>query len=252
MELRGNKKLYAIAIIVGLCVAGAAWLYFQANTADASKTEDMVLLTVPKKDISMYDKIEADDLKTLEFPKGSVSADAVSTPDTIIGKYTIEPLAKDKQISRRILVEDANALKDRYIVSVNIDTIRSADVIEGDTVDVYWVTRNEANWATGKLNNSKMIARNARVVNASGIKEASSDSASKAHTGYVQLAITPTEAPAMVSGSLPKDDHMVLVKKPSGPDEKVVPNTAMEQGATEPSSDNESEKTEENAPAGEV
>lgn len=204
-----NFKLI-IAIVVGLVFATGSFFYLRA--ANVQGTEETIQLPVPKRDIAMYEKINPDDLKWKEYPKGADIVAAIKTPDEIAGMTAIVPLYKDIQISRRSVTDEPEILfKGKYIISVNTDSIRSAGVVTGDIVDVYWVASEQAT-TTGRL-----IARNAKVVTVSDQKVLGAQAKS---TGYVQLAIRPEEAPYLVPGAIPADTHVVLVKKPNGADNK--------------------------------
>ncbi len=87
---------------------------------------------------------------------------------------------------------------------INTDSVRSAGVVTGDIVDVYWVASEQAT-TTGRL-----IARNAKIISVSGTNTLGGTSAQVKFAGSVQLTIMPAEAPYLAPGAVPGATHVSI------------------------------------------
>jgi len=222
-NIRRNWPTLA-AVVIGIAVALVAAYQLYRYT---STHKEMVRVPVPVRDIPPYTVLSSADIGWRAVVKGGEEPGAVRDPSEAVGKLTLSALYQNEQIKRERLA-DAKLVKDKQIISVNVDVTRSVggSLRVGDLVDVWWIP-TEGSMQTPGVGWIK-VAANAVVLD---IRDSSGKSVLAQQEGVVQQALAgsmgaPATPPAVVilaidskdvsrviGGASPKSQNIVLSKK---------------------------------------
>jgi len=229
-KIRALKRSWpaVLALVVGTVIFGVAYAWQETSRAETTAAVEVPVLN---RNIAAYEVITAENLELKAIKEKALDANTARDISAVLGKTAASTLYKGMPIDVRDLRSDLGGLlKDRQIVTVNMDYCRSAGVTAGDIVDVYWVNPEQSAWTPDSESARKRIAAEAIVLGVKNKTGSGLEAVVKGDAGgigVVELAVRPAEAPNVVAGSLPQDTHVVLVKKPVPAAEKggtpVVP-----------------------------
>lgn len=232
-----------LAVVIGVLVALFATMQLRNYTMT---NVEKVSVPVPARDIPPYTVIEPGDLTSRAVVKGGEEPGAARSPSEVVGKLALSTLYRNEQIKKERLV-DADLVKDKQIISVNIDVARGVGGLlrVGDLVDVWWIPDENSMQAPGV--GWIKVAGDAVVID---IRDSTGRSVLAQRGGIVQQAVgesmgVPASPPAvavlavknedisrLVGGASPKSQNIVLSKKfiPSGSDSGAQPQGAEQGG----------------------
>lgn len=191
--------------------------YFLYNSRGI-KQENLVEIPVPKRNIVAYEKLNSENIGLKYVPVTEAVEGIVTNYEQLKGKYAGVPLKEGERISLAQLNE-ANELQNKHVVVLNTDFTRSADVKNGDIVDVYYVDKVTS--TDGRLvYNQRIVSSGAIVISIFDKNGGSIDMdipkkgvpTEVGVVGAVKLAVNPMDIPNLIGGTLPDDNHYVLAK----------------------------------------
>ncbi len=225
-----NSLTIIISIVLALVVAYVGARYYKQEVISHKET---TVVIVASKTISPYTVLGKDVLKKIEVPVDRVDSNAVNNPEELFGKLTTTKIYPNEQIHREKITSNMK-LKDKEIVSVNVDITRSGAgwIQSGDMVDVWYLGGDSQVPGSGNA----LIANNAYVLD---IRDSSGHSiyeGTQAVMSAVTSSIVPSSPPAIavlvvesqyvpkvISGS--STNNTVLVKKFSDTKKLYQPET---------------------------
>jgi pilus assembly protein CpaB len=139
-----NKKIIVIAVILSLITAMLIYIYLSRSTAVVAPEIEHVTVYAAARTLPARTKISSSDIKQIDIAKELQNANAVTDPDEIIGKYTLQSIMEGELIrSERLANEDSiyasfMVPEGTRAVSMNIteQTNVSNLVRPGDFVDI--------------------------------------------------------------------------------------------------------------------
>lgn len=221
------------AILIGLVCGGVGYFSFNKQLNSVGTT---INIAVPKKDIAANTVIKEEDLEVLAVPPSIVDQYTATQSQELVHMVAGVSLYKGKPIDKRSVKQSSLNMQGKGVVGVNIDPARSAGVVEGDVVDVYWLNNHvstENNPAS--LQTNVPIARNAIVLQICDAKGSPLNGSSSIQKGVatvskapiepkvVYLIISQAEVTQVISGAAPSNTNIALVKvSPDNTVEKTV------------------------------
>lgn len=211
-----------LAVVIGLIVAFIAAYQLRQYTNTHVET---VRVPVPARDIPPYTVITSGDLTWRIVVKGGEEPGAIRDPSDAVGRLALSTLYKNEQIKKERLI-DAKLVKDKQIVSVNVDIARSigGSLQAGDLVDVWWVpadssTEPGVGWMKIASNTIVLDVRDSSgksVFQQGGVVQqalAGSIGVPATPPAVAILVVDSTEVPKIIGGASPKSQSIVLSKK---------------------------------------
>lgn len=138
------KKYLPYILIVFLGVGTSLFAYAKLS-AETGEPIETIQIVVPAHDILPFQEIKPSDLKMKTIPISKDSENMVTDPQTLVGKRFETTLFSDWEINKKLIKEE-NQLKEKHIVTINVDPARSARAQAGDIVDVYLVRPLTLEW----------------------------------------------------------------------------------------------------------
>ncbi len=214
-----KKTIITIAaIILGLLVALFAWV----NIDKPQDAEVNVNILVPTKDISPYNKLQADDFKTKTVKESEIDSYTVMESAQLQDMITTVTLYANKPIDKRNLnlVSDTS---NKRIIGVLIDSTRLSNATAGDYVDVYWV--GDKTETTVAVPPAIPLSYKAQIIAIDGVGGSTSSLsvqkvASESKINSVYLLVNPEEAPYIIQGSMKNNIALSKVLNPQSALEK--------------------------------
>ena len=168
-----NKKVIVIAIILSLITAILIYIYISSSSTVIVPEIEHVTVYVAARTIPARAKITSSDIKQADIAKELLNANAVTDPDEITGKYTLQSIMEGELIRGERLANEDSMYASYMVpegtraVSMNIteQTNVSNLVRPGDFVDMV-VSFQEEEDATGAVfpRITKMILQNVQVL----------------------------------------------------------------------------------------
>lgn len=213
-----NSLPIIISIALAMVVAYVGAKYYKQEVISHKET---TVVIVASKTISPYTVLGKDVLKKVEVPVDRIDPNAINSAEELFGKLTTTKIYPNEQIHREKITSNFD-LKDKEIVSVNVDLTRSGAgwIQSGDMVDVWYLGGDSQVPGSGNA----LVANNAYVLD---IRDSSGHSiyeGTQATLSAVTSSIVPSSPPAIavlvidsqyvpkvISGS--SNNNTVLVKK---------------------------------------
>lgn len=214
--------IFILAVIIGFGCVGVGYWSFNKQISNAEAKTNIV---VPARNIAANSTINAEDLQVISVSLPIVDKYTVTQSAELVNKVASIPLYKEKPIDKRTVVKAAQNMQGKGIVGVNIDAARSAGVVAGDMVDVYWLTNSSStnNNPASALANVP-IARNAVVLKIGDVQGKAIAGETTLQQGVatvsktqndpkiVYLILNQEEVARVISGSAPNNTNIALVK----------------------------------------
>ncbi len=196
---------YILMIALGLIIAVGSYVYLSMNMNE--KEVNTLQVVVPTAEIPVYKTIAPSDLTFKEITEHDYVEGMVTDPQKIIGKITNTILYPDWAISEQSIIDNAG-FKNKHVVAINVNYVRSSGAKPGDRVDVYCVRIEKGLWTLAEQ--SVLAAKEALVVAIEdiGAKDTSLDG--RGNTAIAVLALDPKYTPLVVPGALEENTNYVL------------------------------------------
>lgn len=211
---RGGPFLI-LAIVLGLAAAAVVFLYLNQQSASNVTMRATRPVVVAATDLKFGTKLEANELKVVNYPKDSVPANAYSSIDSVKGQTTkiflasLEPvLASKLSTVGGGLSMMVPPLMRASSVTVNLVSSVSGFVVPGDHVDVLVTIDQQAQQMVAT---TKTILQNIEVV-AAGVKTEQKDQENKPNTDQqtITLLVDPPSAEKMALAMHEGKVHLTL------------------------------------------
>ncbi len=168
-----NKKVIAIAIILSLITAILIYIYISRSSNVVVPEVEHMTVYVAARTIPARTKIQSSDIKKVDITKELLSANAITDPDEITGKYTLQSIMEGELIRGERLANEDSIYASYMVpegtraISMNIteQTNVSNLVRPGDFVDMV-VSFQEEEAADGSIypRITKMMLQNVQVL----------------------------------------------------------------------------------------
>lgn len=195
---------YILFIVIGLTVAIVSYVYLDKNTS-ASEIET-IKIVVPVKDIHPYKAISTGDLSYKEIPVDDINDNIITNPQDIIGNYAKSTLYADWKINKQDIAKDMG-LKNKHIIAININYVRSAGAKPGDVVDVFHVKPLLDIWTTDP---AEKVVDKAIVLAIEDIKGGDVESEEKGSAAVAILAVDTEYTTKLAPGAMDENKSYVL------------------------------------------
>lgn len=170
---KANKKVIVIAIILSLITAMLIYIYLSRSTVIVVPEIELATVYTAARNIPARTKISSSDIKQVNIAKDLLNANAITDPEEITGKYTLQSIMEGELIRRERLADEDSMYVSYMVpegtraVSMNItEQTNVANLVRpGDFVDMV-VSFQEEEDADGVTypRITKMILQNVQVL----------------------------------------------------------------------------------------
>lgn len=224
---RGGPFLI-LAIVLGLGAAAVVFLYLNQQSASNVTMRATRPVVVAASDLKFGTKLEANELKVVNYPKDSVPPNAYSSIDSVKGQTTKIFLASLEPVLASKLSTVGGGLSMMVppmmrasSVTVNLVSSVSGFVVPGDHVDVLVTIDQQAQQMVAT---TKTILQNIEVV-AAGVKTEQKDQENKPNTDQqtITLLVDPPSAEKMALAMHEGKVHLTLRNPEDQDTVKTIP-----------------------------
>lgn len=231
LSLYGLRRRWPVIVAVIIGIAAAFFATTQLQTYMNTHVET-TRMPVPVRNIAPYVEITTEDIGWRNVVKGGEEPGAIKDPAEAVGKISLSTLYKNEQVKKERLA-DASLIKDKQIVSVNVDVARSVGgwLQAGDTVDVWWIqdgSISPGSWIKVAANAVVLDLRDSAgrslLVKGGVLQQSVGEVAGNTTPPAVAvLAVSSSDVSRVIGGASPKSQNIVLSKKFSETKEPVLP-----------------------------